>query len=33
MFEEKSERTRPSERPPVRGEKMSNDINTDVQYI
>ena len=24
---------RPSERPPVRGEKMSNDISTDVQYI
>ena len=24
---------RPSERPPVRGGKMSNDINTDVQYI
>ena len=24
---------RPSERPQVRGEKMSNDISTDVQYI
>ena len=24
---------RPSERPPVRGEKMSNDISTDVQNI
>ena len=24
---------RPSERPPVRGEKMSNDISTDVQKI
>ena len=24
---------RPSERPPVREEKMSNDISTDAQYI
>ena len=24
---------RPSERPPVKGEKMPNDISTDVQYI
>ena len=33
LFEENQNAPRPSERPPVRGEKMSNDINTDVQCI